>query len=397
VTKEELLSLYQAQQNTRALARLIDEPAPRRIFMQGLAGSSGAFIAASVAGLTSRQHVFILPNREDAAYFLNNLEQLLPNPSALFFPSSYKKPFRLDEVDNASVLLRAEALNRLNRNLQTLLVTYPEAVVEKVATRRNLEQNSIELRVGDKVSTDFLNEFLLHHEFENTDFVAEAGEYSVRGGIVDVFSFSNELPYRIEFFGDEVESIRTFDPVNQLSVTAMNHITLLPNVQAGRLKESRAAFFDFLPAGACLWLSDVSGMLAFIESSLAKANEDAAEKSCSSDALKDVFDNAGDIEKHLQRFHTLESGARGYFPPDEILTWNTTPQPSFNKNFELLIGNLQDNRAKGYTNLIFADTAKQSERLYAIFEDLERNKAQSGMWNSLHSCSPFMKVLSTMT
>lgn len=378
MTKEELLSLYQAQPNTRAIARLIEEPAPSHLHLPGLAGSSVAFIASSVSKLTSRQQIFILPDKEEAAYFLNNLENLLGENTALYFPASYKKSFRFDEVDNSNVLLRAETLSRLSKNVPTLVVTYPEALAEKVVTRHNLEQNSIELRVGEKVSPDFINEFLMHHEFENTDFVAEAGDFSVRGGIVDIFSFSNELPYRVEFFGDEVESIRTFDPATQLSVQAMNHVTILPNVQTRLLKESRTGFFDFIPAGSAVWIQDLAAMLGYLEVNLTKAAEHiTAEKSYAPEKLMDVFNSAEEIEKRLTNLTTLEFGSHKYFEPATAFAFHTTPQPSFNKNFELLTGNLQSNHQQGFRNVIFADSARQSERLYAIFEDLEKKQGAS--------------------
>ena len=185
---------------------------------------------------------------EEAAYFLNDLENLASDFQPLFFPSSYKKSFEPEELDNSNILMRAEVLSRLNRNSKMLIVTYPEALAEKVVTRKNLEMNSIALRVGETLSVNFINEFLLHHEFENVDFVQQAGEFSIRGGIVDIYSFANELPFRIEFSGDDVESIRTFDPVTQLSVQAMNHIAIMPNVQKKLLEEGRSSFLEFIPA-----------------------------------------------------------------------------------------------------------------------------------------------------
>jgi transcription-repair coupling factor (superfamily II helicase) len=378
VTRDELLSLYIAQPNSRAIARLLEEPAARHLQLTGLAGSSGAFIAAAVTKLTACQHIFILPGKDEAAYFLNNLENILDDKTSLYFPASYKKTFRLDETDNSAVLLRAETLSRLNKNLRTLVVTYPEAIAEKVVTRKNLEKNSIELRIGEKVSLDFINEFLLQHEFVNTDFVAEAGEFSVRGGIVDIFSFANELPYRVEFFGDEVESIRTFDPSTQLSVQAMHHVTILPDVQTKMLEESRAGFLDFLPVNTCIWISDMQAMQDYLEVNFNKAMEwVATEKSYSPEKLNDVFDTVSDITKRLEQFHTIETGNKKVFATEHVFAFHTAPQPSFNKNFELLIKNLQDNHNAKYKNILFADSAKQSERLYAIFEDLEKKKGSS--------------------
>ncbi|MFZ7144639.1 MAG: transcription-repair coupling factor, partial [Bacteroidota bacterium] len=254
-----------------------------------------------------------------------------------------------------------------------IVVTYPEAIAERVVTRKNLEQNSITLRVGEKLSTDFLTEFLMHHEFESVDFVAQAGEFSVRGGIIDIFSFANELPYRIEFFGDDVESIRTFDPTTQLSVQQMNHVNIIPNVQTKLLEDSRMSFFDFLPSNTTVWTKDLNSVLAYIElhQNKVKATIDET-KSYSSDKINEVFDSAEIIAKKIVDKSTVEFGNRQHFKNAELFKFSFSPQPSFNKNFDLLIRNLQANHAQKIKNILFADSSKQVERLYAIFEDLEK-------------------------
>lgn len=242
MNQADLLGFYTSRPIVISIKSRLLEPFAHRFRLEGLSGSSDAVIAAAITDGESRTHVFVLNDREEAAYFLNNMENLREENPPLYFPSSYKKPFQIEELDNANVLMRAEVLGRLNRGSNTLVVTYPDAICEKVVTRHNLEKNSIEMRVGEKISVEFITEFLLHHEFENVDFVAQAGEFSVRGGIVDIFSFAYELPYRIEFYGDDVESIRTFDPGTQLSVQAMNHITIMPNVQKKLMEESRSSF-----------------------------------------------------------------------------------------------------------------------------------------------------------
>lgn len=368
-----MLSLYKAQPKIQGIARLLEEPTAHHLHLSGLVGSSGAFIASAVTSLINMQHVFILNDKEEAAYFLNNIENITGETTVLFYPSSFKKTFVVDESVSANVLLRAEALSRISKNLKTIVVTYPEAIAEKVVTRKNLEQNSIELRVGEKVSTDFINEFLLHHEFESTDFVAEAGEFSVRGGIVDIYSFANDLPYRIEFFGDQVESIRTFDPATQLSVQAMHHVSIIPNVQKNLLQENRTSFFEFLPKNACIWMFDVNAMLDFLKINFEKV-ETTENTTGIVSKLHLTFETPEKIKEHLSHFTTAEFGQRSFYTNATTYSFHTSPQPSFNKNFELLIQNFQQNQKEKIRNLIFADTAKQSERLYAIFEDLEKKK-----------------------
>ncbi|MCX6291145.1 MAG: transcription-repair coupling factor, partial [Bacteroidetes bacterium] len=336
-------------------------------------------VAAAVCAQCESSHLFILNDKEEAAYFLNNLENFLGENTALYFPASYKKTFQLDEPDSANVLLRSEVLSRVAKRSRTIIVSYPEAIAEKVITRKNLEQNSVELRVKEKISIDFINEFLLHHEFESTDFVAEAGEFSVRGGIVDIFSFSNELPYRVEFFGDEVESIRTFDPSTQLSVQAMNHVTIVPDVQTKLRENSHTSFFDFISPETVVWIKDFSSALSFIDIHLSKAKELVQQaKSYSTEKLDEVFDSPEVTRQQLEKFSIIEFGRRYFLSSTQEFEFHFSPQPSFNKNFELLVKNLQENERQGIRNILFADTARQVERLYAIFEDLEKKNGIQG-------------------
>src|SRR5699024_103236 len=159
-----------------------------------------------------------LNDKEEAAYYLNDLEQLIGEENVLFYPGSYRRPYQLEETDNANVLLRAEVLNRLNsRKKPAVIVTYPDALFEKVVTKKELKNNTLKMKVGDELSIDFVNEVLFEYNFKRVDFVTEPGEFSVRGGIIDVYSFSNDQPYRLEFFGDEIDSIRLFDIETQLS------------------------------------------------------------------------------------------------------------------------------------------------------------------------------------
>ena len=366
MTREELLGLFIDKPQVRSVQKILSGSALQRIQLRGFAGSADALFAAAAVSQLSGTQVFILNDKEEAAYFQNNLDNIMGENASLLFPASYKKIFQIQELDNAAVLQRAEVLNRINKSTnRQLIVTYPEAIAEKVVTKKNLEQNSIELRVKEKVSIDFINEFLQHHGFEYTDFVAQAGEYSVRGGIVDIYSFANELPYRVELGGDEVESIRTFDPETQLSVQAMNHVTIIPNVQTHLLKESRTSFFEFIPPNTALWIKDTRFAVDFVRENLAK-------NFSGSEQTEEVFESAEDILLQLKKFTTVEFGSTNYFSPAHTFEFNIAPQPSFNKNFTLLSKNLQQNTELKIKNVILADSSKQSERLYSIFDDLEK-------------------------
>ena len=190
----------------------------RKINVKGLVGSSLSFVFSHLFRSMELPFLLILNDKEEAAYYLNDLEQLIGEKDVLFYPGSYRRPYQIEETDNANVLLRAEVLNRINsRKKPAVIVTYPDALFEKVVTRKELDKNTLKIKLEDTLSLDFLNEVLFEYQFKRVDFVTEPGEFSVRGGIVDVFSFSHDEPYRIEFFGDEVDSIRTFDVETQLS------------------------------------------------------------------------------------------------------------------------------------------------------------------------------------
>ncbi|RRN77977.1 transcription-repair coupling factor, partial [Pseudoxanthomonas sp. SGD-10] len=234
---KDILNKYKADERLTSLSEELNKP-KARVQLKGLIGSQDAFVASVTYFINHRDMVFILPDREEANYFLADLENLTEK-EILLFPSSYRKSFDFTPTDSANVLLRAEVLNQLNQAAEygRLIVTYPEAIAEKVIDRKSLEKNTLEISINNKLSIDFINEFLVEYDFERADFVYEPGQFSIRGGIIDIFSFSHELPYRIEFFGDHIESIRTFEIESQLSVEQVKSVTIVPNVQAKFLTE----------------------------------------------------------------------------------------------------------------------------------------------------------------
>jgi len=213
------------------LKKALDSQENQSIFLKGLVGSAVSFVQAEA--FLSSEHPFLLifNDKEEAAYHLNDLEQLVDEKNVLFYPGSYRRPYQIEETDNANVLLRSEVLNRINsRKKPSIIVTYPEALFEKVVTKKELDRTILKIKLNDELSIDFVNEVLFEYKFKRVDFVTEPGEFSVRGGIIDVFSFSNDEPYRIEFFGDEVDSIRAFDVETQLSTKQKKRIDIMPNV-----------------------------------------------------------------------------------------------------------------------------------------------------------------------
>ena len=378
---EEFLSLYTSDSFVKLLAAPIGEKLseePQRLQLKGVMGSLDAVIASAVYKLTGGSHMYVATDREEAAYLFNDLQNLL-NREVLLFPMSYKKPYLYEDIENANVLMRAEVLNKLNPTPEggLLIVTYPEALSEKVINKRSLLANTLTIRVGEKVDTNFISELLQTYEFEKTDFVYEAGQFSVRGGIVDVFSFASEFPYRIELFDDEVEGIRLFNPETQLSNDAVEFVKIIPNIQTKLIEETRESFFNFLPPDITVWAKDVEFTLEIIEKCFEKATQSFESVLQSSGGIQ-VISNPGELFEtrraflnELKKFRTVEFGRKFYFKTDSRLQYSSKPQPSFNKDFKRLIETLGDNQAKGYTNIIAAESFKQIERLRTIFEELD--------------------------
>ena len=223
----QLIGLYKEHAATSFLQQSLANNPHTKTHFKGLVGSQDVLLAANICQEIKRPHLFILSDKEEAAYFLNDLENILQQ-EVLFFPGSYRRPYQIEETDNANVLLRAEVLNTLNHQRYPIIVSYPEALFEKVVSQKHLKQNSLDVKKGDTLSIEFLNNTLEEYGFERVDFVVSPGHYSIRGGIVDIFSFSNEKPYRMEFFDEEVESIRTFDINTQLSEATVLKFCIVP-------------------------------------------------------------------------------------------------------------------------------------------------------------------------
>ncbi|MBO2010661.1 transcription-repair coupling factor [Hymenobacter negativus] len=386
----DFLRLYRLSPELQTLAARLrgaakPDPSSVRLHLRGLVGSQDAVVAAAVAH-GQHPHVFILHDKEEAAYFLSDLQHLLPEgPEALLFPSSYKRAYQFDETENANVLMRAEALNRLNTTRaagsgnSVFIVTYPEALTEKVINRQSLVKNTFNAKVGDKLDVNFLGELLGEYDFEKTDFVYEAGQYAVRGGIVDVFSYANELPFRLELFGDEIESIRTFNPETQLSVEPRPSISIIPNVQTKMLHETREAFFDFLPRTACIWVKDVRQTLDVVSELFEKAEANFEQMLAEAHGMQivskpaDLFESGKSFKKLLDEFAVVEFGKRFHFKNAETFQFAAKPQPSFNKEFERMAKNLRENQLRNFTTIIAADTVRQADRLRTIFDELDNN------------------------
>lgn len=347
--------------------------------LKGLIGSSLSFVISESFKTAESPFLMVFNDKEEAAFYLNDLELLINDKDVLFYPGSYRRPYQIEETDNANVLLRAEVLNRINsRKKPAIIVTYPDALFEKVVTRKELERNTLKIAVNDNLSIDFVNEVLFEYQFKRVDFVTEPGEFSVRGGIVDVFSFSNDEPYRIEFFGDEVDSIRTFDVETQLSTVKIKKINIIPNVENKLSNETRESFLKYISEKTVVFTKNLDLLFSRIDDFYEKAEE--AFKTLSQEIRRaspeELFCSSSFLKRQLLDFTLVEFGSSPVLST-KLVEFHTTPQPSFNKQFDLLIENLNSNHDKGYTNYIACASEQQAKRFHDIFEDVstERHRA----------------------
>ncbi|MBS7787615.1 transcription-repair coupling factor [Flavobacterium sp. CYK-55] len=345
-----------------------------KLQVKGLVGSGLSLVVQSVFKQSNRPFLLILNDKEEAAYHLNDLEQMLSEEDVLFYPGSYRRPYQIEETDNANVLLRAEVLNRINsRKKPALMVTYPEALFEKVVTKKELDKNTLKVAVGDQISIEFINEVLFEYEFKRVDFISEPGEFSVRGGIIDVFSFSNDHPYRIEFFGNEVDSIRTFDVETQLSVEKKKKIAIIPNVENKFFQELRESFLQYIEPNTVIWIQNTQ----LLSSKLDKLFDKASEIFQSLDATiqqvepEKIFLNGSAIIKQIFDFSAVELSHETVFSAAKMFEFLQRPQPSFNKQFDLLLNDLSELHFNGYKNYLFCSNTSQEKRFHDIFESLE--------------------------
>ena len=381
---DELLSFYRQDERTGRIKDIIRSCQKARIQLKGLTGSAGAVVGAAVFEGNPFAHLFILPDKESAAYFLNDLENIfeeqnLPSEKKriIFYPASYKKAYEIEKTDNINVLLRTDVFNRFSGGRKkNIVVTYPEALSEKVVTRAYLAKNTFKLKTGEQVNLDFIMEFLAEYGFERVDFVVEPGQFTLRGGIVDVFSYSNDYPYRIEFAGNVVESLRTFDPETQLSVSKLMHISLLPDVQKMAILEKGESIFSLLPSDTIIWIDDAAYTSEIINKEFEKAETAFHETGKEIKHLEpaELFIKGEELLEQLLDFTTIEFGRHFLFETQKVINFAVAPQPLFSKNFELLISNLQENSSTGYKNFILAENSKQVERIYTIFDDIQKNK-----------------------
>ncbi len=349
------------------------------ISLKNISGSYISFLSYSIIQEKNGNHLFILSNKEQALYFFNDLENLFENErgvTLLFYPASYRRPYQIMDSDPTSILQRTEVIDSLDKHRKTLMViTYPEAIIEKVITKSNLQKNIISIAVGEDLELDLINELLIELDFEKVDYVYQPGQFAVRGGIVDVFSYNNEFPYRIELFGDEIESIREFDPINQLSKTTLNKIKIVPNINNSKLTLNKVSFFDHFPKNTIIWGKDLEIAQKRMEQGFEISNkvfDKISDKSTVSHPVEMYLSPQEFISK-IKKYPTIEWN-RIIDSKEKIkIDGNTLDQPKFNKNFDLLVTKLEEWKNNGYSIFICSDQDSQLNRLRTIFIELEKD------------------------
>ena len=388
MSKTILSQKFQQSLIHQKLSSVLSEP-KQKVHLKGVLGSSLSFTIASVFKTTNKPFLLIFENKEEAAYYLNDLEVLLDEKEVFFYPGSYRRPYQVEETDNANVLLRAEVLSRINSQKKpALIVTYPEALFEKVLSRKELEKSTFKVVAGEALNLDFFNEVLFEYQFKRVDFVTEPGEFSVRGGIVDVFSFSHDKPYRIEFFGDEVDSIRTFDIESQLSIKPIQKLQIIPNIEHKLLNETRQGFLEYTASKTVVFAKNIPAFLATTDMLQEKATE--AYNMLSTDINhsrpEDLFCVSAEFKSQLLDFSVVEFGSTAVLAPkkEQQLEVHVSPQPSFNKQFNRIIEDLNSHHDLGYQNYICCSNSQQAQRFYDIFETVDQDVHCQTIVLSLH-------------
>ncbi len=373
-----LLQIADKHPNVAATNRLLNDV--KVVSAKGLHGSSRSLFVSSLYKKRPQIYLFILNKVDSAGYFYHDLTQILGADEILFFPSTYKRAAKYGQIDSANEILRTETLTRLQNNKEPLIiVTHPEAIAEKTVSQNKLKENTLQISVGERIDSISVSEILDSYGFEYVDYVYEPGQYATRGSILDVFSFSNEFPYRIDFFGDEVETIRSFEVETQLSKQNYSSISIVPEFRSQDLKNS--TIFNLLPDNAIIGIEN----MRWIESKIESIYND--EPVINLDQIETVEANLLSKEEFLDAlalFKQIRFDTSQLDTPDATLQFDTSPQPLFHKNFDLITESLTGFLEQKYTIFILSDSEKQQKRLKAIFEDRKSNIPFTPINKTLH-------------
>ncbi len=362
----ELPVLYQNNPQFRAVYQSASDHGS--VLASGLIGSKQSFLVRSLYKQHNGTLIWVLNDKEEAAYFLNDLEVLL-NEAPIFFPTSYRRPYVTEETENANVLLRSEVLLKIKNTTRQLIITYPEALSEQVLTPKELQRKTLAIKKGDKLSIDFVNETLFEFGFKRVDFVSEPGEFAVRGGILDVHSYSHEEPFRIEFFGDEIDTIRSFDVSSQRSTQALIAVQILANIEQKKINEKRQSLLSFIEKGSLICLQNMDTIQSSLDHLYANAEKSYVALSGQIKRLQpeallvDGKQFEYDLAVHKQVHFTSKT-------KENVVVFECQPQPRFQRRFDWFVNQLNENTEKQLINHVFCASDAQKKRLVQIVEEL---------------------------
>ena len=357
----EISKKYTEHQGFIKLQNKFNDTSVKDIHLKGLVGSASTMFISEFIKSYKKNHLIILSDKEKAAYFQNDLKELFAKKGILFFPSSYKRSAiksKSGKLDDGSVIMRTEVLNTIQKSRSYIVVTYPEALLEKVTSRNELEDNTLELKVGEEVPISFIKEMLIEYGFELVDFVYEPGQFAVRGSIVDIFSYSNDYPYRLDFFDEEIESIRTFDTVSQLSKAKFEEVSIVSDILTIADDKNKISFFKFISSKTNIWSDDFRYFFEKI-------------KNISDDQEFKKLISFSETQKYFYKFRTIEFSNNSYFKCNESIVFNISLQTTINKKFNILAKQLVDYKENGFCSYIVSNNEIQIERLKEILKSEE--------------------------
>lgn len=388
---QELLSKYRHSAEIQQLQAALSKNSSK-LHLPFFKGSSTALYAAAYFEAFAGHHVFVCNDLEEARFFYDDLSSFLPDQRILYFPGPFKKTLAFDRPDQHHKQQRTETLDRLKTTSRKgeMVVSCADALAEKVLPAQRLRDHTLELKVGEPLDLDFILEFLTEYGFERVDFVYQPGELAIRGGIIDLYSYSSQRPYRIELGEDHIESIRSFDPESQLSEKRLQKVAIIPNLEENEEAPERINFLEYITPQTVLWTWDVRFMLERIrqyrEGALEYEAQHAEEPEPALRDAQDRFETADRLESLLKKFRVIELSSVAYFHETaEAPALDILPQQAFNKNFELVAEAFSQNSRAGWTNLVFSDRTKQVERIYQIMEDLQKQVSFIPIYRSLQS------------
>lgn len=361
MTLSEFSDIYSKHHFLEEVNEVLRDENCNNLLIKGLYASGISAFSSSVLKTKNKPHLFILSDKEKAAYFQNDLKELLPGKDILFFPSSYKRSVLKNDTrknDDGSIIMRTEVLDKVQKNNSYIIISYSEALFEKVTDRDNLRKNTLDLIKGEEVPIDFIKEMLAEYGFEKVDFVFEPGQFAVRGSIVDIFSYSNDYPYRIDFFDEEIESIRSFDTVSQLSKAKFEKVSVVPDIHDRIETKNKISIFNFISDKTLIWSDDFT---LFFDKLKHIPESENYNNLISYNETSELFSS----------FKTIEFAEKSYFNTEQIFLFHTQKHVQLNKDFKKFAKQLIKYKKNGYRNFVISNNIAQIERLKEILKSEE--------------------------